>query len=213
VTTPVIGKLFIISAPSGAGKTSLARALIAEVGNCKMSVSHTTRQRRNDEIDEVDYFFVNKEAFLAMVKQDVFLEYAQVYGNYYGTSRLAVEEMLAQGTHVLLDIDWQGARLVRDKMPDAISIAIWPPSVDELERRLRSRGSDSEDVIAARMQQANEEMAHCREADFIVLNDDFNQALNDLTLILAGENDSIRPLELNIDALLGYQSIDASAQD
>ncbi len=213
MTTPVIGKLFIISAPSGAGKTSLARALIAEVGNCKMSVSHTTRQRRNDEIDEVDYFFVNKEAFLAMVKQDVFLEYAQVYGNYYGTSRLAVEEMLAQGTHVLLDIDWQGARLVREKMSDAISIAILPPSVDELERRLRSRGSDSEDVIAARMQQANEEMAHCREADFIVLNDDFNQALNDLTLILAGENDSIRPLELNIDALLGYQSIDASAQD
>ncbi len=201
------GKLFIISAPSGAGKTSLARALIAGSENCKMSVSHTTRQRRANEVDSVDYFFVGKDEFLAMTKQGVFLEYAQVYGNYYGTSRLAVEEMLQQGINVLLDIDWQGARLVRTQMPEAVSISILPPSVAELERRLRSRGSDSDDVIAARMQKAFDEMEHCEESDFIVLNDDFNQALRDLTLILNGESDSIRPLDLDIEALLNRDTI------
>ncbi|GAA6139795.1 guanylate kinase [Arenicella sp. 4NH20-0111] len=198
----VTGKLFIISAPSGAGKTSLARALIANSGNCRMSVSHTTRHRRANEVDGVDYFFTSKDEFLAMTEDGVFLEHAQVYGNYYGTSRLAVEEMLAKGDNVMLDIDWQGARLVRQQMPKAVSISILPPSIDELERRLRSRGSDSADVIAARMQKAYDEMAHCRESDFIVLNDDFNQALRDLTLILDGEGDSIRPLTLDIDALL-----------
>ena len=201
----MVGKLFIISAPSGAGKTSLARAIIASSSHCQMSISHTTRQCRANEIDAQDYFFIEKSEFLSMVEQGVFLEYAQVYGNYYGTSRLAVESMLAQGINVLLDIDWQGARLVKEQMPDAISIAILPPSVNELERRLRSRGSDSEDVIAARMKQAFDEMAHCREADFIVLNDDFNLALEDLSLILAGESDSIRPLTLDIDSLLEGQ--------
>ena len=205
------GKLFIISAPSGAGKTSLARALIANQTNCKMSVSHTTRQRRSNEVEAVDYFFVSNDEFLAMTEQGVFLEYAEVYGNYYGTSRVAVDEMLAQGCNVLLDIDWQGARLVRDQMPEAISVAILPPSVEELERRLRSRGSDSEDVIAARMQKAFDEMAHYDEANFIVLNDDFNQALNDLTLILAGESDNIRPLTLDVDALLASESLSASS--
>ncbi len=167
-----------------------------------MSVSHTTRHRRANEVDGVDYFFTSKDEFLAMTEDGVFLEHAQVYGNYYGTSRLAVEEMLAKGDNVMLDIDWQGARLVRQQMPKAVSISILPPSIDELERRLRSRGSDSADVIAARMQKAYDEMAHCRESDFIVLNDDFNQALRDLTLILDGEGDSIRPLTLDIDALL-----------
>ena len=175
-----------------------------------MSVSHTTRQRRTNEVDSQDYFFVEKSEFLSMVEQGVFLEYAQVYGNYYGTSRLAVEAMLERGINVLLDIDWQGARLVREQMPEAVSIAILPPSVIELERRLRSRGSDSEDVIAARMKQAREEMAHCREANFIVLNDDFNQALSDLTLILAGESGSIRPLTLDIDSLLGGEVAESS---
>jgi len=208
----VIGKLFIISAPSGAGKTSLARALIAGCDNCKMSVSHTTRQRRANEVDAVDYFFVSKDEFISMTEQKVFLEYAQVYGNYYGTSRLAVEEMLAQGTNVLLDIDWQGARLVRAQMPEAVSISILPPSVDELERRLRSRGSDSDDVIAARMQKAFDEIKHCREADLIVLNDDFNQALSDLTLILAGESDNIRPLTLDVDALLASEPAAVSSK-
>ncbi|RBP48927.1 guanylate kinase [Arenicella xantha] len=196
------GKLFIISAPSGAGKTSLARALIANFGNATMSVSHTTRLRRTGETEGVDYHFVTQSEFLGMADQGVFLEYAEVYGNYYGTSRVAVQRKLDADTHVLLDIDWQGARLVRAQMPEAVSISILPPSVGELERRLRSRGSDSEDVIQNRMQQALDEMQHCREADFIVMNDDFNQALDDLTLILAGESDRIRPLTVDLDELL-----------
>lgn len=172
-----------------------------------MSISHTTRQRRAGEEDGVDYFFVNKQGFLEMADQGVFLEYAEVYGNYYGTSRFAVEEMLTDGINVLLDIDWQGARLVREQMPEAISIAIVPPSIEELERRLRSRGSDSEDVIASRMQLALAEISHCDEADFIVLNDHFNEAIDDLTLILDGESDKLRPLNSEIQALL-----DASAE-
>ncbi len=199
----MIGKLFIISAPSGAGKTSLARALIDGSADCKMSVSHTTRSRRPGEVDAQDYFFVDRDEFLTMVEDGVFLEHAQVYGNYYGTSRVAVEAMLAQGINVLLDIDWQGARLVREQMPDAVSVSILPPSVTELERRLRNRGSDSEEVIAARMNQALAEMQHCSEADFIVLNDDFSEALSDLALILAGESDNIRPLTLNVRDLIG----------
>lgn len=196
------GKLFIISAPSGAGKTSLAHALIANSCDCQLSVSHTTRQRRAGEIDGVDYNFVSQKEFLDMVEQGLFLEYAEVYGNYYGTSRLAVEELLNDGVNVILDIDWQGARLVREQMPEAVSIAILPPSVEELERRLRSRGSDSEDVIASRMLQALSEMSHSREADFRVLNDNFNQALDDLSLILNGESDRLRPLSEEIEALL-----------
>ena len=126
---PVTGKLFIISAPSGAGKTSLAQALIANSANAKMSISHTTRQRRSGEVDGVDYFFVSQPEFLSMTEKGIFLEHAEVYGNYYGTSRNAVEDMLDSGTNVLLDIDWQGARLVREQMPEAVSISILPPSL------------------------------------------------------------------------------------
>ena len=197
------GKLFIISAPSGAGKTSLARALIANRNDTMMSISHTTRQRRAGEVDGVDYFFVSQKDFLEMVDSGIFLEYAEVYGNYYGTSRLAVEKELDKGRNVLLDIDWQGALKVREQMPAALSISVLPPSVDELERRLRSRGSDSEDVIRSRMRLAMDEMTHCRESHFIVMNDEFNQALNDLTLILGGESDSIRRLTVDLDELLG----------
>ena len=198
----MLGKLFIISAPSGAGKSSLARALIAQCDRCQMSISHTTRLRRADEQEAVDYYYVSQKEFLKMADEGVFLEYAEVYGNYYGTSRLAVEKMLAQGVNVLLDIDWQGARLVREQMLNAVSISIVPPSVDELERRLRSRGSDSENVIASRMQLAKNEISHCSEADFIVLNDNFNDALDDLSLILEGESDRLRPLAADIQALL-----------
>jgi guanylate kinase len=202
----VTGKLFIISAPSGAGKTSLARALLANTGNIVMSISHTTRQQRAGEVDGQDYFFVGQPEFLSMVDQGLFLEYAEVYGNFYGTSRLAVETMLSDGNNVLLDIDWQGARNVRAQMPKAVSIAVLPPSVPELERRLRSRGSDSESVIQSRMRQAKDEIAHCSEADFIVMNDDFNAALDDLTLILDGKSDKLRPLNVNLEALLEAES-------
>lgn len=167
-----------------------------------MSVSHTTRPRRASEVDGVDYFFVSQSEFLSMADEGTFLEYAEVYGNYYGTSRNAVENMLAKGVNVLLDIDWQGARLVRVQMPEAISISILPPSIAELERRLRNRGSDAEDVIKSRMHQAYDEMRHSDEADFRVLNDDFNLALNDLTLILSGESDKLRALTVNLASLL-----------
>ncbi|MBX2847838.1 MAG: guanylate kinase [Acidiferrobacterales bacterium] len=197
------GKLFIISAPSGTGKTSLARALIANNKDAMMSVSHTTRQKRAGEVEGVDYFFVDQKEFIKMVGDNVFLEHAQVYGNYYGTSRLAVEEMLSLGVNVLLDIDWQGARSVREQVPDAVSISILPPSIQELERRLRCRGSDTEDVIRSRMNQAIDEMKHCKDADFRVLNDDFNAALDDLTMILHGQSDSIRALDINLEQLLG----------
>ncbi len=199
------GKLFIISAPSGAGKTSLARALIANDDNTFMSISHTTRQQRAGEVDGEDYFFVSQHEFLSMIDDEIFLEYAQVYGNYYGTSRIAVEQMLIQGKNVLLDSDWQGAGNVRQQMRDAVSITVLPPSVEELERRLRSRGSDSEDVIQSRMKQAFDEMKHCRKSDFIILNDEFNDALHDLELILAGQSDKIRPLSVDLDALLGSE--------
>ena len=197
-----MGKLFIISAPSGAGKTSLARALIANSTDTKMSISHTTRQQRAGEVDGEDYFFISKQTFHSMVEEGTFLEYAEVYGNYYGTSRLSVEELLNAGNNVLLDIDWQGARRVREQMGEAISITVLPPSIIELERRLRYRGSDSEDVIQSRMRQAMDEMTHCKESDFIVMNDDFNAALDDLTLILKGESDSIRALTVDLDELL-----------
>ncbi len=180
----------------------MARALLASSAESRMSISHTTRQRRAGEVNGEDYFFVDQAEFLQMVDDGVFLEYAQVYGNYYGTSRLAVEEMLAAGLNVVLDIDWQGAREVREQMPQAVSISILPPSISELERRLRSRGSDSEDVIRSRMRQAIDEMQHCKEADFVVLNDDFNEALVDLTLIVAGESDNIRALTVDLDDLL-----------
>lgn len=208
LVSTVNGKLFIISAPSGAGKTSLARALIANTSDTRMSVSHTTRQQRSGEVDGEDYHFVDQATFLKMVDNGIFLEFAEVYGNYYGTSRLAVEQLLSAGKNVLLDIDWQGARKVREQMPNAVSISVLPPSIAELERRLRSRGSDSEDVIRSRMQQAMDEMTHCREADFVILNDDFNQALDDLTLILRGESGSIRPLTVNLDELLGQSAAD-----
>lgn len=167
-----------------------------------MSISHTTRQQRAGEVDGEDYYFVDQRDFLDMVDEDIFLEYAQVYGNYYGTSRLAVEEILAAGKNVLLDIDWQGAQSVRKLMRAAISITVLPPSVAELERRLRARGSDSEDVIKSRMDQAMDEMAHCRESDYVVLNDEFNLALHDLGLILAGQSDKLRPLSVDLDELL-----------
>ncbi|MCL4159363.1 UNVERIFIED_CONTAM: hypothetical protein GTU68_066731 [Idotea baltica] len=167
-----------------------------------MSVSHTTRQKRAGETNGTDYHFVDQATFLKMVGDNVFLEYAEVYGNYYGTSSVAVEEMLAQGMNVLLDIDWQGARKVREQMPDAVSISILPPSIDELERRLRCRGSDTDDVIRSRMDLAIDELRHCHEADVLVMNDDFNAALDDLSMILHGQSDRIRPLNIKLDELL-----------
>jgi len=180
------GTLFIVSAPSGAGKTSLVRELIESLDGIQVSVSHTTRERREGEVDGVNYHFVDVPAFEAMIEQGDFFEYARVFDNYYGTSRRTVEKMLAAGQDVILEIDWQGARQVRQQLPDAVSVFILPPSREELERRLSSRGTDEHAVIARRMRDAVEEMSHHDEYDYLVVNDDFTTALRELqSLIIA----------------------------
>ncbi|MCL7941503.1 guanylate kinase [Halomonas sp. ATCH28] len=180
------GTLFIVSAPSGAGKTSLVRELIESLDGIQVSVSHTTRERREGEVDGVNYHFVDVPAFEAMIEHGDFFEYARVFDNYYGTSRRNVEAMLAAGQDVILEIDWQGARQVRHQLPDAVSVFILPPSRDELERRLASRGTDEHAVIARRMRDAVDEMTHHDEYDYLVINDDFTTALRELqSLVIA----------------------------
>ncbi|WP_291511871.1 guanylate kinase [Acidithiobacillus sp.] len=179
------GILWILSAPSGAGKTSLARALVAEVPNLRSSVSYTTRAPRPGEQDGVDYHFISKEAFAAMAERGEFLEYALVHGNSYGTGESWVKQQLFQGVDCLLEIDWQGARLVRERLPDyAQSIFILPPSLSTLEERLRGRGQDSAEVIARRLAAAREELLHYDEFDYLVVNADFAAALADLRCVI-----------------------------
>ena len=192
----------ILSAPSGAGKTSLARALIEAVPDTVMSVSHTTRSRRNGEHDGVDYHFVDEATFHKMVEDQRFLEFAPVYDHFYGTDREAVRELLEAGKNVVLDIDWQGARQVCKLMPDAVSVSIMPPSQEELERRLRDRGQDSGEVIARRMKQAVSEIRHCAEAGHLVWNDDFDLALADLVAIMQGDSPRPGPGPDELNALL-----------
>lgn len=177
------GTLYIVSAPSGAGKTSLVNALCEQRDSVKLSVSHTTRAKREGEEHGKDYYFVQEDAFLSLVKQGDFLEHAQVFDNYYGTSQSAILEQLGTGMDVILEIDWQGAQQVRELVPDACSIFILPPSSEELERRLQSRGQDDAEIIARRMQDAQKEMSHYFEYDFMIINDDFKQALGDLESI------------------------------
>jgi guanylate kinase len=196
------GTLLILSAPSGAGKTSLAKALVQQVPDTMISVSHTTRAPRPGERDGVDYFFVTREDFEAMAAAGRFLEHARVFDNYYGTSRDAVERWLAEGKNVILDIDWQGARHIREQMPRAVSVFILPPSREVLESRLRGRGQDSDEVIARRMRDAVSEMRHYDEFDVVVENDDFDAALADLRAVLEGRPQAVRPPGADIQALL-----------
>ena len=181
-----LGTLYIVSAPSGAGKSSLISALIEKntQNNLQVSVSHTTRAPRTGEENGIHYHFVNVDAFKALIDDNVFFEWAQVFDNYYGTSRTVIEEQLAKGIDVFLDIDWQGARQVKELMPQAKGIFIMPPSRTELERRLVGRGTDSEEVINSRMQQAVSEMSHFDEYDYLIINDDFEQALSDFSAII-----------------------------
>lgn len=180
------GTLYIISAPSGAGKTSLVKALLESTDGIRVSVSHTTRPMRPGEVDGKDYHFTEVESFKSRIDSGDFLEYAEVFGNFYGTSRSAVQEMLAQGLDVILEIDWQGAAQVRKLIPEALSIFILPPSREELERRLRGRGTDADEVIARRLGEAVNEMGHYGEFDYLVFNDDFDTALAELrTIVLA----------------------------
>jgi guanylate kinase len=201
------GTLYIISAPSGAGKSSLLRALLESGGNGgpELSVSHTTRAPRPGEVDGREYHFVDMAAFDAMVAQDDFLEHARVFDNCYGTSRAAVDARLAAGIDVILEIDWQGARRVRELMPGTVSIFILPPSLQTLEERLTTRGQDDAGVVARRMQDAVSEMSHYGEYDYLVINDDFSLALDALRLILQGRGQhlALEPQALAHAALLG----------
>jgi len=178
------GTLYIVSAPSGAGKTSLVDALVRSLHDLKVSVSHTTRPQRPGEIDGTHYHFVDTATFERMVQAGEFLEYARVFDNLYGTSRMQVLDNLAAGTDVILEIDWQGGRQVREAVADCVSIFILPPSRGELERRLRGRNQDSNGVIAMRMQEAVREMSHFREYDYVLVNDTFDDALADLKAIV-----------------------------
>jgi guanylate kinase len=181
------GTLYTISAPSGAGKTTLVKALVKSTDNIQVSVSHTTRQPRRGEINGVNYHFVTKDEFLRMLENDLFLEHAEVFDNEYGTSQEWIVEQLNMGIDVILEIDWQGAQVVRGKMPETVNIFILPPSQAALEQRLRHRGKDSEEVIAKRLRGAVEEMSHCVEYDYLVVNDDFDQALRDLQAIVQSQ--------------------------
>lgn len=175
-----LGTLYVISAPSGAGKTSLVKALLEQTEGIGVSVSHTTRVKREGERDGVDYNFVEKEAFISMVEQGAFLEHAQVFDNYYGTAIANIETKLKQGEDVILEIDWQGAAQVRKQLPYSVNIFILPPSRQALEERLRGRGQDSDEIIQRRMSDATSETSHYSEYDYLVVNDDFDNALVDL---------------------------------
>ena len=179
-------RLFVIAAPSGAGKTTLVKALTTRNPELRFSISYTTRPKRRNEAHGVDYLFVGKDEFDQLRSDGALLESANVFDNFYGTSRQQVEEHLAAGHHVVLEIDWQGARQVREAMPDCITVFILPPSREELERRLRSRGTDSDEVIERRLRDALSDMSHWEEFDYVIFNDDLDQAVADLEAVLAG---------------------------
>lgn len=184
-----LGNLYIISAPSGAGKSSLINALLADLphSQVQLSISHTTRNPRPGEEHGVHYYFTQHEEFKRLIEQGHFLEWAEVFGNYYGTSLPMIERSLEQGIDVFLDIDWQGARQIREKVPNVKTIFILPPSKAELEKRLIGRGQDSADTIAKRMSEAVSEMSHYNEFDYVIVNDDFQTALSELKSILTAE--------------------------
>lgn len=206
-TTPRRGRLVVLSAPSGAGKTTLVKALVAAHPDLRFSISYTTRPARPGEEDGRDYFFVDPDRFLAMIEAGEFLEHALVFGNRYGTSRSQVDGLLARGHDVLLEIDWQGARQIRANAPGCCTVFILPPSLPELERRLRGRGTDAEEVIQRRLAQARDDMAHWDEFDHVIINDRVEDAAERLLAILRGEDPGcstrLPALRDRIAALLG----------
>ena len=179
------GQLLIISAPSGAGKTSLIRALVESDRRIEVSVSHTTRPQRPGEIEGINYFFVPSETFQSLQGDGAFFESAEVFGHFYGTSTAQLDARLAKGADVILEIDWQGAQQVRSLLPDSAWVFILPPSVASLKTRLRQRGQDTDATIDLRMQAAQDEMSHCGEADYLVINDVFDNALTELQAIIS----------------------------
>lgn len=197
-----IGKLYIIAAPSGAGKTSLVKQLSTELANLAISVSHTTRRMRPGEMHGQDYYFVSVADFQAMLEQQAFLEHAQVFDNFYGTAQQTVEESLKKGLDVILEIDWQGAQQVKKLLPDSISIFILPPSTEVLRQRLMNRGQDDEQTIERRMRDAVAEMRHYDEFDYLLVNDVFEEALVALKSILISHRLTRARQALNLQPLL-----------
>lgn len=201
-SNPVSGNLFVIAAPSGAGKTSLVKALIERVPDIEISISHTTRSKRPGEIDHRDYFFVSRNQFEEMVETQAFLEYATVYGNHYGTSKEWVYNKLKDGIDVILEIDWQGARQIHTLFAHAILIFILPPSLDALEQRLLKREQDESKIIENRMILAQNELSHALEFDYLVVNDQFDQALEDLQHIVLAKRFSVKTQSQKLAPLL-----------
>lgn len=187
------GTLYIVSAPSGAGKTSLLKEVRSRLPDLTVAVSHTTRAARPGENNGENYHFVGNTEFAEMIDEQQFLEHAGVFGNFYGTSKQAVETLLSAGKDVVLEIDWQGARQVRETYPDAVSIFIIPPSVDELETRLKGRGQDAEEIIARRMAKAKAELSHYPEYQYCIINDDFNRAVEELVTVFTSIEEFIPP--------------------
>ncbi|HLQ08352.1 MAG TPA: guanylate kinase [Steroidobacteraceae bacterium] len=198
-----LGRLFVIAAPSGAGKTSLVKALLASEPRLRLSVSHTTRKRRPTEEEGREYHFVSVPQFEQLVARGEFLEHARVFDNFYGTARGFVEEQLRRGYDVILEIDWQGAQQVRRAMPQCVSIFILPPSRRALAERLARRATDSPEIIARRLRDAAADMSHYREFDYLVVNDDFARAVSDLRRIVAGRAEDLRSPRPELAPLLG----------
>lgn len=181
------GKLFIVCAPSGAGKTSLVRALLEKDPQVMLSISYTTRPMRPGEVDGRDYHFASREQFIAMLERSEFVESAEVYGNLYGTSRIWLNDAMRQGNDIILEIDWQGAAAVRKIFPDAIGLFILPPSLAALKTRLRGRGQDSDEVIERRLAAAREDIGHLNEFDYVIINNEFDTALADMQALFRAE--------------------------
>ena len=194
-----MANLFIIAAPSGCGKTSLVKALLGSSSKLSVSVSHTTRKPRKGEINGENYHFVSKERFGEMISNNDFVEHAEVFGNMYGTARSNIKEKLEANIDIILEIDWQGARQVRENMPNSISIFILPPSKNVLLQRLTDRGQDDEETISKRMKNSESEMSHYDEFEYLVINDQFDSALNDLKAIIQDCNNNIKNIELSLE--------------
>ena len=194
-----MANLFIIAAPSGCGKTSLVKALLGSSSKLSVSVSHTTRKPRKGEINGENYHFVSKERFGEMISNNDFVEHAEVFGNMYGTARSNIKEKLDANIDIILEIDWQGARQVRENMPNSISIFILPPSKNVLLQRLIDRGQDDEETISKRMKNSESEMSHYDEFEYLVINDQFDSALNDLKAIIQDCNNNIKNIEFSLE--------------